>query len=307
MAIKITNKPCDLANFKLNFYQFNAAREALAEIINILGADKKILIPAFIGYSVREGSGIFDPIRKSGINYEFYKMDDQLNIDVPLLSEKIKKNPGSIVLLVHYWGFVDPACAEIKHVAVQNECAIVEDFAHGLFTFFKNPIVDFDYGFFSLHKMFPYEDGGVLISKKSLHHLNAYNSGFFEYNLLAIAKVRVENYLYLLDQLKRIASSKVTLLRKFLGDSVPQTFPILLNDNSMKDFLYFKMNEAGFGVVSLYHQLISEVDESFSSERDISSRILNLPIHQDVTFEAIDAMVNFLRSACEEYESKCIA
>jgi len=304
MSATIPNKPRDSSHFKLNLYQFNAAREALAEIINIVGPDKTIFIPAFIGYSVREGSGIFDPIRKSGINYEFYKMDHQLNIDAPVLFEKIEKNPGSIVLLVHYWGFIDPACAEIKHFAAKHSCIVVEDFAHGLFTFFKKPVVDFDYGFFSLHKMFPYDTGGVLISKHPLDSLQTYDAGFFEYNLLAIAEVRTANYLHLHERLKGISLKKVSLLRSDIGNSVPQTFPILLPDNKMKDFLYFKMNEAGFGVVSLYHQLISEVGESFNNERDISSRILNLPIHQDVSFEAIDEMVSFLRNACEEYESK---
>ena len=293
-----------IKNHTFNLYSFPAAREAFAKVISIAGTGKKILLPGFIGFSVREGSGIFDPVRNSGIDYEFYKMDGVLHIQLDSLKESISRNPGSILLIVHYWGFVDPAYNEIKEFAREKKCIIVEDFAHGLFTFFKTPTVDFDYGFFSLHKMFAYDAGGVLIAGSEIESLNTYDLAFFRYNLQEISRIRLANYSHLLEKLKAIHPNKITLLRDNIGRSVPQTFPILLSDNHLKDYLYFKMNEAGFGVVSLYHQLIAEVDNTFIHEHNISSRILNLPIHQDVLLNDLDDMVKFLDLACTEYESR---
>jgi dTDP-4-amino-4,6-dideoxygalactose transaminase len=55
------------------------------------------------------------------------------------------------------------------------------------------------------------------------------------------------------------------------------------------------MNAAGFGVVSLYHTLISQVPpQSFPAAVRVSRRILNLPVHQDISHEALEAMVSEL-------------
>lgn len=301
--MKILNRATDKDNFKFHFYAFPAARDAFKEILmQPQLAQKKILMPAFIGQSDREGSGVFDPIRSTKIQYEFYKMDQSLNIDVSDLKFRLSNNPNAILLLIHYWGFIDSSYDVVKKMAKDYGCTIIEDFAHGLFTFFNNPVIDFDYGFFSLHKMFSYQGGGVLISRQAMPGLQEYNFKFFEFNLKAIANRRVENYNFVLNKLKRLGNKHITILRDNVGQSVPQTFPILLSSNKLKDELYFKLNESGFGVVSLYHQLIGEVGESYVNERMVSSRILNLPIHQDADFKSLEAMVERMAAICNEYE-----
>ena len=42
------------------------------------------------------------------------------------------------------------------------------------------------------------------------------------------------------------------------------------------------MNKLGLGVVSLYHELIQEISDEFVTEKNISQRIFNLPVHQDM-------------------------
>jgi dTDP-4-amino-4,6-dideoxygalactose transaminase len=300
--MKISNRPTQVTNDKFNFYSFVSAREAFKHILSLPeNAGKKLLLPAFIGQSDREGSGVFDPVRETKTNYEFYKMDARLNIDPKDFAEKIAKNPSAIVLFIHYWGFKDPRLEEWKKLSKKNGLVIVEDFAHGLFTFFKEPVVNFDFGFFSLHKMFAYPDGGILISSQSLPGLVDYNNKFFEFNLADISEKRVTNYKNILEKFKKKMNFHITLIRSDLADNVPQTFPILLSSNTLKDKLYFKMNEAGFGVTSLYHQMINEVDETFVNERNVSSCILNLPVHQDIKLEDLNEMIILLNKICDEH------
>ena len=301
--MKINNRATNSESFKFNFYSFVSARKAFEEILQLPDlAGKKLLLPAFIGQSDREGSGVFDPVRNTKYPFEFYEMDLSLTIETQKLKDKIKKNPGSILLLIHYWGFIDPSYQEIKAIAKESGCLIIEDFAHGLFSFFQKPVVDFDYGFFSLHKMFSYKDGGILISKKELNHLVPYDQKFYEFNLTEISNKRVQNYNFVLELLSKNKNIHLKILRENFGYSVPQTFPLLMSSNKLKDYLYFKMNEAGFGVVSLYHQLIHEVDDKFVNERAVSSRILNLPIHQDADNDSLKSMVELLLKMCNEYE-----
>ena len=51
------------------------------------------------------------------------------------------------------------------------------------------------------------------------------------------------------------------------------------------------MNESGYGVVSLYHELIAPIDKSFAIEHEISNTILNLPVHQDIFPDQLDSML----------------
>lgn len=300
--MRIKNRATNLTKDKFNFYSYVSARDAFKHILSLPeNRGKTLLLPAFIGQSDREGSGVFDPVRETKTKYVFYKMDPELNIDREDFTAKIANHPSGIVLFIHYWGFKDPGLEEYKKLSKNNNLVIVEDFAHGLFTFFKRPMIDFDFGFFSLHKMFPYTVGGVLISSKVLADLTYYNNKFFEYNLTEIANIRINNFEYILEKLEKKISSHITILRKNILSNVPQTFPILLSSNALKDKLYFKMNEAGFGVVSLYYQMINEVDESFANEHNISSRILNLPVHQDVATTDIEAMIDLLNEICDQH------
>lgn len=299
MVYSITKKQEMIDNFKINMYYFNSARESFEYILKTM-LDKTILIPAYIGYSSNEGSGIFDPICNTKIDYKFYKFTVNLDIDTKYLYKLIDENPKSILLLVHYFGFKDTKLNQIKEFAKQKDVIIIEDCAHSFFTFFESPTIDSDYCIFSLHKMFAYDKGGLLISKNklSLKTKNSYNP--FEYNLYQISKKRVENYNYIKDKIKNIDNIK--LLKLELSDNIPQTFPILLENVKLRDSLYFKLNEEGFGVVSLYHELIKEIPlDIYVNEDYISQHILNLPIHQDATIHDIDVMIDKLEYLITKY------
>jgi dTDP-4-amino-4,6-dideoxygalactose transaminase len=73
--------------------------------------------------------------------------------------------------------------------------------------------------------------------------------------------------------------------------AVPQTLPVVI-PRGLRDDIYFRMNEAGYGVVSLYHTLIEEVTvRAYPEAHRLSRAMLNLPVHQDVAVDAIPGLV----------------
>lgn len=290
----ITKQQEKIDNFKINMYFFNSARESFEYILTKKLISKTILIPAYIGYSSREGSGIFDPIKNSKIKYKFYKFTPNLEIDTKYLYKQIDKNKNCVLLLVHYFGFQDKEIRKIKKYAKSKNVIVIEDCAHSFFSFFNNVHVDSDYYIFSLHKMLPYNKGGLLVSKKDLSIKTNTDYNPFEYNINKIAKKRIENYDYLLEKLLKLDNIKV--LRKILKNDIPQTLPILIESEKIRDKLYFGLNKNNFGAVSLYHELIKDIKvNKFKNEFFISKHILNLPIHQDAGFNEIDKMFILLK------------
>jgi hypothetical protein len=303
----IAKKQTDPDRYAFDWRHFDSARAGFAQALRAeKRPGRKILIPAYIGYSSREGSGVFDPIRTTGTPYDFYRLDAGLNIRMEDLRRKIQKNRGGMLLLIHYFGFKDRNLDAVKQHARRHGLTIIEDFAHAFFTFRADPVVDFDHAFFSIHKLFPVDSGGLLLSRKPLRRHGAKDPArpdLFIYDLPRIAAKRVENYTHLARAIRgRARANGITLLRPSLGDAVPQTFPILLKDPRLRDRLYFEMNQSGFGVVSLYHTLIDRIGPTFDVEHDIASRILNLPVHQDADKKDIDRMVAALFAIKRDFD-----
>ena len=195
-----------------------------------------------------------------------------------------------MLLLVHYFGFEDKNCTKIRALAKKNNVLIVEDYAHGLFTYLAHHPANFDYVLFSLHKMLPMSSGGVLLTPHQENGLKE-STDFFKYDLTGIAAKRIENYEFLKKSLEKHHKTFFTFLRSKIERNVPQTLPILVKSEALRDALYFELNKLGFGAVSLYHELIAPIDESYKEEKYVSKHILNLPIHQDVDLKALTLMV----------------
>ena len=291
--MKIEKKQTEIDNFRLEWHFFSAAREALKYILKNQVSGKKVLIPAYIGYSSREGSGVFDPIRSTGTPYEFYSMDGHLNIDLADITKKIKSNDDQALLLIHYFGFKDDNIDRVKRLARKRRMVIIEDFAHAFYSFWKDPKIDFDFAIFSDHKMFPIRKGGALLSGVKIERKpRPASCNYFSYSIPSISQKRIENYLGVLENINKIVDEfKIEILRTDLKGFVPQTFPVLLESEKVRDLLYFELNKKGYGVVSLYHQLISQIPERYACERNISSRILNLPVHQDANRGDLDRLI----------------
>jgi dTDP-4-amino-4,6-dideoxygalactose transaminase len=115
-----------------------------------------------------------------------------------------------------------------------------------------------------------------------------------DFDLNRIADKRRANSL-VLDKLIRELAPEVTPLSGAPGcREFPQTYPVMIRNGS-RDRLYHEMNAAGFGVVSLYHTLISQISsDRFPAAANISRHILNLPVHQDASEDALESMVHEL-------------
>jgi dTDP-4-amino-4,6-dideoxygalactose transaminase len=291
--------------FRRPYRIFHDARSAFKAVLRL--ADLKdgqvVLLPAYIGWSSREGSGVFDPIAETGLPFAFYRLDDRLNIDLEHLHDQLEKHDVAVLVIIHYFGYVDRAYPDAVAAGRLHGAFVLEDEAHALFTDLVAGASGRlgDACIFSLHKMLPVGQGGMLMVHPSQEHLlETIPVGEqqlplpWEYDLSAIADARRSNAKSLAELLKSLEGEVDPLWEDSTSVAVPQTFPVIVRHRS-RDILYHEMNESGFGAVSLYHTLISEIPrEQFPSSYRVAKRILNLPVHQDIHAGALEAMVELL-------------
>lgn len=291
------------ANQKKNQYNplfyYESARQALTMILKKFEAepDKEIILPAYIGYSSREGSGIFDPIIEEKIKYSFYLLDRELKINAENLENVLKTKKGLvIVLIVHYYGIPDRNIEDIITICRKYNAIIIEDAAHALYTDFVDGRCGCygDFTVYSLHKMLPFEKGGMLkvnTLKYATDFINSVvqNENPFDYCLKNIAQIRKENA-KCWDMLLQKRPDLFRIIHPYDESITYQTFPIvILNDK--RDTLYFELNKKGYGAVSLYHEMIEPIKNGKMLDAQwLSEHILNLPVHQDTTCEDIETM-----------------
>lgn len=300
----IVNKTALQENFIREFYSFNSAREAFKIYLESLNLNEndKILLPAYIGWSSNEGSGIFDPISELKIKYDFYNFDENLNIDFKSLQDKLVNDKNiKVVLLVHYFGYIDQNIEQVVNLINSHNKILIEDSAHSFFNdFLLGTCGRFGNAtFFSIHKLFPENQGGALVTndRNSVNKIGkeinqSINNNLLKYDFYSIAEIRQRNARIIENIL--ISEKNIKLIRKNNHINIPQTYPILILNNK-RDYLYFKLNQLGFGVVSLYHTLINQIDEKiYSNSHNISKNILNLPIHQDINENKMELLLKTL-------------
>lgn len=283
---------------------FQTARRAFGAILKALQVHPgKVLLPAYIGWSPREGSGVFDPIASLHLSYRFYALDERLRIDIDSLRTELRSGSIRVLVLIHYFGYVDPSYAEAVKIAREFGVFVLEDEAHAMLSDLVGGICGRlgDACIYSLHKILPVESGGAAVindSDSPLAHALAGDPGcglpLDRFDLYSIADKRRANSL-VLDKLVRVLAPEVEpLFGTPRSGEIPQTYPVLIR-NGLRDRLYHEMNAAGFGVVSLYHTLIPQISSGcFPATVEVSHLILNLPVHQDASEEALELMVRDL-------------
>lgn len=299
---------------------YPAAREAMRDFIACYAENNanmqpiNVLLPAYIGWSPNEGSGIFDPIvglEQNGIiKASLYAMTDNLEVDILDAMRLIELNQdnGFIFLKVNYFGFSDSNEERLYDEVKARGGVLLEDNAHSFFSYMMRQDHFCDACFFSLHKQFPFDEGGMLrVLNKDLESLlysgkplPSAGGNPFAYDWAAISAARRSNFFALYELLGNHLDLW-TPLRSISSDDrvVPQTLPILLNDCD-RFGVYKDLNSQGWGVTSLYHTLVEPIYNSqrFSESVKISESILNLPVHQDVDPSLYVRFVDSLTSAC---------
>jgi len=296
----------------LPFKSARAAFRAFLETLHCTPSDL-VLLPAFIGWSAREGSGVFDPVSGLGLSHRFYRMDGSLTIDLEHLEQLFRAGRARVLVIIHYFGYVDPGYRAAVALAREYGACVLEDEAHAMFTDLVGGISGRlgDAAIFSLHKMLPLAEGGLLLVNRA--------DGFdpagitpdgeritlpWDYDLKAIADRRVANAGHLTTLLAPHADLLVPLRTDLTPGEVPQTYPVLIHDVS-RDILYQRMNDAGYGVVTLYHTMIPQIDrDEFPAAHALARRILNLPVHQDADPEELERMVGSLVAGIRRLRSE---
>lgn len=304
----ITKDPINKDNYIEKIYYTSAGRIAFKHLLKNLKfkTGEKILLPAYIGITDREGSGVFDPIQETGVDYDFYSLDKKLSIDFEDFETKIKTGKFKAALIIHYFGFLQSDINRACKICKKNNVLLIEDCAHTLSSSYKNiPLGNFgDFSFFSIHKLLPTGDGGILkINNENFYFPPIQNKDekikletmelFNKSKIQEISAVRIENYLYLQNLLKDVEGIKI-LYPELNQGIVPMNFPIIIEKVS-REKLYFKLLKAKVPTIALYYRIIDAIDpKNFPNSYYLSNNILNLPIHQDISKQDIDVIVNKL-------------
>lgn len=143
-----------------------SGREALfllaKSIKSCLTSEPCIFMPA---YCCRSMSA---PFAKAGWEVVYYRLNEDLTVDIPYLVGLLHQTSPSAVLLMNYYGSTstDRAVAEIKKYS--QECVCIEDFSHCTFSFPYIFNTDIDYYVSSIRKSVGIPDGAIVIGKKHL-------------------------------------------------------------------------------------------------------------------------------------------
>lgn len=284
-----------------------SARQAFGHLLAQLwrGDRARILLPAYIGYSPLEGSGVYDPITAAGVPHAFYRLHEDLSADLDDLRRLLDEAPAFAVLAIHYFGAPQPALLELRRLAHDRGAVLVEDCAHVPPTGGPGGDVG-DYSLFSIHKLIATTGGGILqlngaarasapvpddiaIAADDLAQLH-------DTAWARVIRARVENYQLLARHVAEVPGVDLFWPRLPEG-TVPLNLPVLIRRADRFE-VYKRLRADGVGAVALYHTLIAPLTaEAFPVSHAISTRILNLPTHQDVDADELAGIAERLRVA----------
>lgn len=274
-----------------------------------------VLLPAYIGINDREGSGVLDPIRALHLKFAFYRVKRNLTVDLDDLSVQLDDDRIKALLLIHYFGIPQPDLQNIVEMCKERNIFVIEDCAHAFLSTFKGKRLGTygDIGFYSLHKFLPLHDGGcMVITNNSLDdpaippcdcisHDSLALLHRFDYE--AIKQTRIENYRHMASQLTGTHGVE-SLYHNLPEGAVPLNFPVSITHEKLnRQQVYHEMVEQNIEPVSLYYRIIPEIDKDrYPESYYVSDHIMNLPIHQDISYHDIDEIASTLKTILERAE-----
>jgi dTDP-4-amino-4,6-dideoxygalactose transaminase len=295
-------------NADYSVYFTKSCRDAMRQVLMMSGESNRILIPAYIGLSLEEGSGILDPIKESGTSFAFYAVDFNLDPILESLESRIESFKPTHVLVVNYFGYLISNRTSVFEMLSQFSVHTIEDFAHLLLPLTdKSEVAKLaEYEVYSLHKTIGSNTGGgaLLKSRDKLFISNTITNNslalYAKTNIEYISRIRRRNFLYLSTELQTFAATK---FKPFFSDGrgpiLPLNFPIRVSTTQSRHELYSLLVESKIFPTALYHRLVPEItDSEYPTSLKVSETILNLPIHQDIELNQLDVMIELLRGYC---------
>lgn len=145
---------------------YSSGRAALKDLLKSINPLHPILLPSYLCES------ILQPIKELNLKYEFYKIDEEIKIDIDHLFKRLKSQKYSLILCIDYFGHID--LNQYRLIRRMNkDILIIEDCTHLSFipAILKQYQYEGDYVFGSLRKILPIADGGfVYKTGKSNNH-----------------------------------------------------------------------------------------------------------------------------------------
>ena len=294
---------------KKNAYFFRDGRTAFFWGIKSLGLNRqnKILLPAYVGISDKEGSGVFDPIKRLKIGYKFYVLNKNFSINKKDFLKKIRQKNIKAVLVIHYFGFCRPDFDFIIKNCEKYGKYLIEDCAHAFNSYWKEKKLGAygDISFYSIHKILPVRSGGVLlvnnpdikISEKIKENIPASaKKAFKRADLAKISKKRVNNYIYILNLANKIKGAR-PLYRSLPDGITPLNFPVIIKKDN-RDKTYFYLRRRGVRAVSLYYKLIPQISKKdYPASHYLSRHILNVPVQKAANKKENEHIIKTLEGA----------
>jgi len=311
----ITKSPSNKHIFNKSIFFTNSARTSFSYLLKLIKFKKEelLLIPSYIGYTDREGSGVLDPVIANNINYKFYPLLDDLKVDISAIEKLIQSNNVKALLLIHYFGFSYCDINKIKSLCNDYDVLLIEDCAHTLYSKVNQNVLGEigDFSFYSLHKVLPTETGGILrinnkryqSEKVKIDKKDSIGSSllltYLRHDSEKSITVIQSNYNFLSKELSKINGLRpmFPILPKGV---VPMNLPVYIEAISREDF-YFKMINKGVTLTSLYYRLVDSIDKTeFPISHEISKKIINFPINQDISIDEMVLIVDLVKRVLNE-------
>ncbi len=285
----------------------NSARIAFEALLRgiVWKEGTSLLMPAYVGFTEREGSGVFDPVRKTGTPYSFYPLGERLEIDLDVMESLLDSGRHPMLLVIHYFGLAHVDMYKLRELCHAHGTWLVEDCAH-----VPGPVghtTDLgtygDAAIYSLHKVLPVATGGVLrlnnlkLPRPVLAEGEGCPAATLEQvlraDMAAIAADRNRNYMYLLEKLRDVEGLEI--LYPSLEGQVPHNFPVWIDDG-LREKLYFALMDRGMPTTALYYRMIDEITpQEHPTSHALAQSILNLPVHQDTHIEDIHSICDAMK------------
>jgi len=141
---------------------YSEAKQGLYAWLNTLENEGPVLLPAYVP------GGVTWAVLAAGFDVKYYPISSDLSLPIEAVSSSIRDHDPAAILFIHYFGFVSDGFNELVSVARQQEVAVIEDCARGLFARDRNGQLlgsSGDLAIFSLHKTMPMPNGGLSVSK----------------------------------------------------------------------------------------------------------------------------------------------
>jgi len=284
-----------------------SARAAWSHILRANSGTRaqRVLLPAYIGFTEREGSGVFDPVQENNSEFAFYRLNADLSVNMDDLRAQLAKG-ADFLLVIHYFGFCRSDMHAIRALCDDYRTALVEDCAHAFHLETPGSTLGTigDFAFYSLHKFIATDSGGILKTNGTVTSLppllqedRAGRDVLEQYALSdfnRIKTIRRQNYALYAELLDGV--DQIEKLYSLNDTETPQTFPIRVKGGK-REALYFYLMDRNIPTTALYYRMIDEIDPAkYPESVALSESILNLPVHQDTTSEDVRVVCENLRA-----------